>query len=185
VGYYGERGEEPCLEEDPPGEDFLARVCEEWENAAAPARDAGIRTVHLRIGMVLAREGGALERMLPIFRLGLGGPLGSGRQYWSWIEIEDLARAFLFALDEPELEGSINAVAPQPLPCRDFARELGHALHRPALLPAPAFALRMVMGEFADALLLTSARAVPQLLIDRGFAFRRPTLAGALEHLLR
>ncbi len=184
TGYYGERGDEPCLEGDPPGAGFLSQVCVEWEQAADPARGAGIRTTHLRIGMVLAREGGALERMLPLFRLGLGGPLGSGRQFWNWVELEDLARMVLLALDDESLEGAVNAVAPEPLSCRDFARELGHVLHRPALLPAPAFALRAIMGEMADALLLTSTRAVPQGLLDRGFSFRHPTLAGALRGIL-
>lgn len=184
TGYYGERGAEPCVEDDPPGEGFLAQVCREWEDAAEPARAAGLRTVHLRIGMVLSLEGGALDRMLPLFRWGLGGPLGSGEQYWNWVSRDDLTRIFLVALDDATLDGAVNAVAPQPLSSRDFAHELGHALHRPALLPAPAFALRLIMGEMADALLLTSTRAVPQRLLDRGFSFEDATLAGALDRLL-
>lgn len=184
TGYYGERGDQICVEGDPPGEGFLSQVCVEWEAAADAARSAGIRTTHLRIGMVLAREGGALASMLPIFRAGLGGPLGAGSQYWNWILMDDLVRLVLLAADEATLQGPINAVAPEPVSSRDFARELGRVLHRPAFLPAPAFAVRLVMGELADALLFTSTRAVPQLLLDQGFAFRGATLAGALDDLL-
>lgn len=183
TGYYGERGDEPCVENDPPGEDFLSGVCAEWEGAAAVARTAGIRTVHCRIGVVLSTEGGALPRMLPVFRWGLGGPLGSGRQYWNWIELGDLVRIFLRAADEEDLEGPVNAVAPEALPCARFVGELGRVLHRPAVLPVPAFALRAVLGEMADAL-LCSTRAVPQRLLERGHAFTHATLAGALDALL-
>jgi len=185
VGYYGDRGEETLTEGSPPGTGFLAEVCREWEAASAPAARKGIRVVALRIGMVLSPKGGALARMLPLFRAGLGGVIGSGRQYVSWVALEDLAGIVLHALRSGELRGPVNAVAPVPVTNREFTEALGKALSRPTPLPVPAFALRLAVGrEMADALLLASARVVPKRLLDTGYAFRSPELEPALRHLL-
>jgi uncharacterized protein (TIGR01777 family) len=185
IGYYGDRGDEALTEASPPGRGFLADVARAWESATAPAERAGMRVVHLRIGLVLDCGGGALERLLTPFRLGVGGPLGNGRQWWSWIALEDLTAAMLHALDRADLSGPINAVAPAPVTNREFARALGRALRRPALLPAPAFALRLLLGrERADELLLASQRVTPRVLLDGGFGFRRPVLEEALDHAL-
>jgi uncharacterized protein (TIGR01777 family) len=184
IGFYGDRGEEELDEGSPPGSGFLADVCRQWESAARCAREAGIRVVHVRFGMVLSVVGGALARMLPIFRLGLGGRLGSGRQYVSWITRDDAVGAILHVIRTDSLHGPVNAVAPQPVTNRQFARALGRALRRPAFLPAPSFALRVMLGQMAGELLLSSTRAVPRRLLDSGFAFGDPDLEGALERLL-
>jgi uncharacterized protein (TIGR01777 family) len=184
TGYYGDRGAEVLREESAPGAGFLAGVCREWEAAAEPAARHGIRVVHLRIGLVLSRDGGALASLLTPFRLGAGGPVGSGAQYWSWITLDDLLGAILHALTTEALAGPVNAVAPNPVTNREFAKTLGRVLRRPALLPLPAFAARLVLGEMADALLLASARVVPARLQATGYAFRAPTLEGALRHEL-
>ena len=139
IGYYGNRGDEELTEASPRGAGFLADVCQEWEDAAAPAAAAGVRVVHLRIGVVLTKDGGALRAMLPAFRLGLGGPVGDGRQYMSWVTLDDVVGAFLFALTNDKLFGPANVVAPQPVRNREFVRALGAALHRPAVFPLPAF----------------------------------------------
>jgi len=185
IGIYGRRGDEPLDESAAPGAGFLAEVARDWEAACLPARAAGIRVVQLRFGIVLSPRGGALARMLPLFRLGLGGPLGNGRQYFSWIHISDAARAMRHLLERPDLEGAFNIAAPTPVPNRAFAQELGRALRRPALLPAPAFALRLAFGEMADAALLGGARALPRRLLESGFAFRHDPLPAALADLLR
>lgn len=185
IGFYGNRGDEELGEDAPSGTGFLAEVCREWEGATRPAADAGIRVVNLRIGMVLARDGGALDKMLPPFRLGLGGPLGDGAMWMSWIHLHDLVAAIRFCADTPELSGPVNALAPNPVRNRDFTRALGHALGRPALLPAPAFALRLALGEMADELLLASTRAVPTRLRNAGFSFAYPEVGPALDHLLK
>ncbi len=185
VGYYGDRGREVLREDAPPGSGFLAEVCREWEAATEAARRKGIRVVRLRIGMVLSAGGGALARMLGIFRAGLGGRLGSGEQYVSWIALDDLVGAVAYAIRTETLDGPVNAVAPRPVTNREFAKTLGRVLGRPAVVPAPAFALRLVLGEMADELLLASARAVPDRLILSGYAFRHPELEGALRHLLQ
>jgi uncharacterized protein (TIGR01777 family) len=184
IGYYGHRGDDALDEESPPGSGFLAQVCREWEAAADPARGAGIRVVHPRIGLVLSASGGALAKMLPLFRLGLGGPLGSGRQYVSWITLDDLVAAICHSIATDSLSGPVNAVAPEPATNRQFARALGRALRRPARLPAPAFALRAMLGPMADELLLSSTRVIPRKLTDSGFAFDEPDLELALERLL-
>jgi uncharacterized protein (TIGR01777 family) len=184
TGYYGDRGDEVLREESAPGSGFLAGVCREWEAAAEPAARHGIRVVHLRIGLVLSRAGGALASLLTPFRLGAGGPVGSGAQYWSWITLDDLLGAILHALTTEALAGPVNAVAPNPVSNREFAKTLGRVLRRPALLRLPAFAARLVLGEMADALLLASARVVPARLQATGYAFRAPTLEGALRHEL-
>lgn len=181
VGYYGDRGDEWLDEASGPGSGFLVEVCQEWE-AAARQLDGRARTAQLRIGMVLGRGGGALATMLPFFRWGVGGPLGSGKQYVSWISLEDVVGATLHALDA-ELRGPVNLVGPNPVRQRDFARALGKAVGRPALLPAPAVALRLVLGEFASEA-LAGQRARPAKLLQSGFSFRHPELGDALEAAL-
>lgn len=184
VGYYGDGGESPITEESPRGKGFLARVCAEWEAAAAPAAEAGIRVVHPRFGIVLAGDGGVLSRLLPIFRLGAGGPLGSGRQYFSWIALDDLLGVLLASIADSSLAGPVNAVAPESVTNRQFTDVLGHVLRRPTVLPAPAAALRLALGQMADELLLASQRVEPARLEDAGFSFRYPTLEEALRHEL-
>jgi uncharacterized protein len=185
VGFYGDRGDELLDETSAPGKGFLAELCQQWEAAAQPAVAAGIRVVHLRFGVVLSRGPGALARMLPHFRLGLGGRLGSGRQWMSWISVEDAIRAVLFALETPTLAGPLNLTAPSPVTNAEFTSTLARQLRRPALLPAPAFALRLALGQMADEALLASTRAVPSRLLVEGFRFAHPTvdkaLAAALE----
>jgi uncharacterized protein (TIGR01777 family) len=184
IGYYGDRGGEPLTEESPPGKGFLAEVCREWEAASAPAARKGIRVVLLRIGVVLSPRGGALSRMLPPFRAGLGGVIGGGRQYVSWVALDDLVGIVLHALRSGELRGPVNAVAPVPVTNREFTEALGKVLSRPTLLPVPAFALRLAVGEMADALLLASTRVAPRRLEETGYPFRFPELPAALRHLL-
>ena len=184
IGYYGDRGDEICDERTNPGDDFLARVCVEWENAAEPARQAAVRVVHPRIGLVLSRLGGALPKMLTPFRLGLGGRVGSGNQYWSWITLPDLVQALIFMLEREDLHGPLNATGLEPVTNRQFTKGLGRALHRPAVIPLPAPALRTMLGEMADGLLLTSTRAPPVRLMEAGFAFLHPTLDEAMRAVL-
>ena len=184
VGIYGDRGDELLDEQSPPGTDFLAAVGKDWEGATAPASDAGIRVVHLRFGIILSKEGGALPRMVTPFQLGAGGPIGNGRQWMSWISMEDAVRVVLEALQNGAMQGPFNAVAPEPVRNAEFAAGLGEVLHRPALVPAPAFALRLLFGEMADAALLASQRVVPARLAALGFSFRHPTLAEALRATL-
>jgi len=184
TGIYGDRGDELLDEDSNPGRGFLADVCQEWEDAARPAVEAGIRVVNLRFGVVLGPGPGALAKMLPIFRLGLGGRLGSGRQWMSWISLADTVAAVLFALDTPTLAGPVNLTAPQPATNAEFTRALARAVHRPAVLPAPAFALRLALGAMADEALLSSARVVPSSLLNAGFQFAHPTLDSALAGAL-
>jgi uncharacterized protein (TIGR01777 family) len=183
VGIYGSRGDETLTESSPPGSGFLAEVCVAWEREAQAAGALGIRVVNPRIGVVLGRGGGALERMLPIFRHGAGGHLGSGRQWMSWIHLDDLTALIEFALDNPGLRGPLNATAPHPLTNTEFTHTLGAALHRPAVLPVPAFALKLKFGEMAS-VLLDSQRAIPEALQAAGFQFRYPDLGPALASLL-
>lgn len=184
VGYYGFlEDDRPCDESAPPGSDLLAEMCAAWEASSTPARAAGIRTVNLRIGIVLGPDGGALAQMLPIFKLGIGGPLGSGRQMFPWIHVGDAIAAILFALDTPSLEGPVNITAPKPVPMKEFASALGRALHRPALLPVPKLALRIAVGRGAD-VVLTGQNAVPKKLLGAGFAHRHPDLDEALSDLV-
>jgi len=184
VGWYGDRGEEELDEASPPGTGFLAGVCREWEAATEPAASAGVRVVLARFGVILARHGGALGRMLPLFRWGLGGRLGSGRQYMSWIALDDAVRAIQFLLDSDALRGPVNVVAPRPVTNREFTAALGRVLRRPALCAAPAFMLRLALGEMADEMLLAGARAVPRRLAEQGFVFDHPELESALARLL-
>jgi uncharacterized protein (TIGR01777 family) len=185
VGYYGDRGHEMLREDSPPGTGFLAQVCREWEAASDAAARKGIRVVRLRIGMVLSPKGGALARMLGIFRAGLGGRVGSGEQYMSWIALDDLVGVVDHAIRTASLEGPVNAVSPRPVTNREFAKTLARVLGRPAVLPVPAFAVRLVLGEMADELLLASSRVAPERLLLSGYAFRYPELEGALRHMLR
>lgn len=185
IGYYGDRGDEWLREESPPGSGFLADVCRQWEAAAEPARERGIRVVHLRTGVVLSPAGGALRQMLPPFRMGLGGKIGSGRQYLSWVAIDDLLGVIMHALTTDTLQGPVNAVSPNPVTNLEFTRTLGRVLGRPTLFPMPALAARLVFGEMAEELLLASARVQPARLVTTGYQFRFPTLDGALRYLLR
>jgi uncharacterized protein (TIGR01777 family) len=184
IGYYGDRGDSRMTESDPPGEGFLADVCKAWEEAANPARDAGIRVVHLRFGVVISRDGGALPKMLTPFRFGLGGCVGSGRQYWSWISIHDVVGTILHAIDHESLRGPVNTVAPESVTNKEFTKVLGEVMHRPTIFPLPRFVARLAMGEMADDLLLSSTRVVPEKLIESGYQFLYPNLDGALRHEL-
>jgi len=184
IGYYGDRAEAPLTENDGPGTGFLPEVCTAWEAATAPAASRGIRTVQLRIGIVLATEGGALAKMRRPFLLGAGGVFGSGSQYMSWITLEDLCRAIIHTLGTPSLAGPVNAVSPHPATNRDFTRSLARTLWRPAVLPVPALAVRLVLGELADALLLASARVLPAKLLQSGFVFRDEDLDVTLARLM-
>ena len=179
IGFYGDRGDEILDEDSAPGGGFFPELCAAWEAAARPAEDAGIRVVHLRFGMVLGRNSGAMARLAPLFRLGLGGRLGSGRQWMSWVSETDAVSAGLLALRNVDISGPVNVVAPEPVTNAAFTRELGRAMHRPTLLPAPAFALRLAFGGMADEALLASTRAVPKGLTQAGFAFAHPTLPEA------
>jgi uncharacterized protein (TIGR01777 family) len=181
VGFYGPRGDEPIDEESPSGSGFLAEVCRMWEGATRPAVDAGIRTVHLRIGMVLAADGGALKALLTPFSLGLGGPVGSGRQGMSWIALDDLLAAMLFVIRRPEVSGPVNATAPEPVDNRTFGRTLGRVLRRPALAPLPAPVVKALFGAMGSELLLAGAFVRPARLESAGFRFDFPTLETALR----
>jgi uncharacterized protein (TIGR01777 family) len=183
IGVYGDRGDELLTEDSAQGAGFLADVVRAWEAAADPARDAGVRVVHTRFGIVQSADGGALKTQLPIFKLGLGGRVGSGRQYVSWVSIDDVVSAIAFALTRDEIAGPVNVTAPEPVPQAEYARTLARVLHRPALLPAPGFAVRAVLGELASAV-LGGARVLPQRLTDVGFAFRHPALEPALRAVL-
>lgn len=185
VGYYGDRGDEWLDESSEPGAGFLAEVAKVWERETAPAETAGLRVVRVRIGLVLARQGGALPAMLLPARLGLGGRLGSGRQWWSWIALDDLVGLVVHALRRDDVRGALNATAPAPVRQADFARALGRVLRRPAVLPAPAFALRLLLGRgMANALLLSSARVRPSRALGSGYGFRFAELEPALRHVL-
>jgi uncharacterized protein (TIGR01777 family) len=198
IGYYGNRGDETLTEESPSGDGFLPEVCREWEAATKTANDAGIRTVNLRIGLVLSHEGGALKPMLFPFRLGLGGRIGNGRQWWSWIHITDLISAVHHILQNASnsnverqasppgqpISGPINMTSPNPVTNADFTRTLAGVLKRPAILPVPGFAARLAFGELADEGILASARVVPRKLLDSGFQFKYTDLIGALNDLL-
>lgn len=184
IGWYGDRGDEVLTEDSAPGTGFLADVCRRWEAAADPARDAGVRVAHARTGIVLDPDGGVLAKQLPLFRLGLGGRIGSGRQYMSWIAIEDEVAALRFLL-EHDVEGAVNLTAPSPVTNREFTEALGGALHRPAVVPVPGFGPKVLFGgELVDELLLASQRVQPARLVDAGFTFAQPELRPALDALL-
>ena len=185
IGFYGNRGAETLREESASSEDFLSEVCREWEKATLAASQAGIRVVHLRIGIVLSADGGALAKMLTPFKLGVGGRVGSGEQYMSWITLEDLVGVIKRALADEKLHGPVNAVAPNAVTNDEFTKALGHVLGRPTIFPVPAFAARLAFGEMADALLLSSTRVEPARLKDAGHEFMHPDLEGALRHVLK
>ena len=184
IGYYGDRGGEILTESSSRGSDFLAEVCEAWERAAQPAKEKGIRVVHPRIGIVLGKGGGALAKMLLPFKLGLGGRLGSGNQYMSWIALEDLVGVIQFALNHSALNGPVNAVSPAAATNNEFTKTLGRVLNRPTIFPAPAFALKLLLGEMAQALLLSSANVKPQKLLETKYPFKFAGLEPALRNLL-
>jgi hypothetical protein len=183
-GYYGDRGDEVMREESGAGPSFLSQVCQEWEAATKPAAASGIRVVNLRIGFVLSPLGGGLARMLPPFKMGVGGKIGSGKQYMSWIGIDDLVQIILFATTAETLNGTVNAVAPNPVTNLVFTKTLARVLGRPAIFPMPAFAVRLAFGEMGEELLLASARIEPARLLSAGYQFRFPELEGALRHVL-
>lgn len=183
VGWYGDRGDAVLTEDEPPATDFLGSVCVEWEREAMRAEKAGLRVVTPRLGVVLGRDGGALEKMLPVFKWGAGGKLGSGEQYVPWIHIDDLARLLLFAAVRETLSGPVNAVAPNPVTNARFTKAMGEATHRPTLLGAPKFALKALAGEMSD-LLLYSQRVVPAKALAEGFTFQHPQIEEALADLL-
>jgi uncharacterized protein (TIGR01777 family) len=184
TGYYGDRGDEMLRETSSSGSGFLPQVCREWETSTEAAVRRGIRVVNLRIGVVLSSRGGALKKMLPPFRLGLGGKIGSGRQYMSWIAIDDLVRVIGHTLENVALAGPVNVVSPNPATNAEFTETLGRVLSRPTLFPMPGFAARLVFGQMADELLLASARVEPARLIEKGFVFRFARLEPALRHVL-
>lgn len=189
IGYYGDTGQTDArTEDDPPGNtesDFLADVCVQWEEAAAPARQAGVRVVHARVGIVLSPDGGALATMLVPFKLGLGGVVGSGKQWMSWVALTDLVGILEYALDTPEITGPINAVAPEPVTNHQFTKSLGRVLHRPTILPVPGFAPKLLYGKAcAEALVLGSIRVVPKRLLNAGFKYQFTDLDAALHHEL-
>ncbi len=183
VGYYGPRGEEELTEDSPPDDGFLGELAKAWEAEAMKAQDLGVRVVITRFGIVLGQDGGALGQMVPLFRKFLGGPIGSGVQWFSWIHQADHARAFQFIQAHPEISGPVNLTAPYPVRNRDLARALGRVLHRPAFMTAPEFMVRLALGEFADTL-LTGQQVLPQRLVDAGFTFNFPTIEAALTDLL-
>jgi uncharacterized protein (TIGR01777 family) len=185
VGYYGDRGDELLTETSTPGKDFLADLCVEWEKATALATEKGIRVVNTRFGLILDPNGGALAKMLPPFRLGLGGSIGSGKQWMSWIALDDVVGALKFALANEELNGPVNFVAPNPVTNAEFTKRLGEALSRPTLFPIPAFGVRLAFGEMADALLLSSQRVAPKRLKEAGYEFEYQQLEAALLHVLQ
>jgi hypothetical protein len=183
VGYYGDSGEDVLTEAAPSGDDFLAEVGRDWEAEALAAGKKGARVVLPRFGIVLDRDGGAMAKMIPAFRMFVGGPLGSGRQWFPWIHMADLVAALRFLIETPALRGPFNCTAPEPVRNKDLAKTLGRKLHRPACMPAPAFMVKLVLGEFGE-VLLGSQRAVPQKLTDAGFTFQYPDLESALEEIV-
>ena len=184
IGYYGFHGDENLTEDSPPGEDFLALLARDWEAEAKEAEKKGCRVVLTRFGIVLGEKGGALGQMIPLFNKYIGGPLGSGKQWFSWIHIEDLSRAFLFLLEHPEISGPVNFTAPNPVRNKEMAQWLGRILGRPAFLPAPGFMLRLVLGEFGS-ILLEGQRVLPQKLVQAGFQFSYPEIDRALRQVIR
>jgi uncharacterized protein (TIGR01777 family) len=184
VGYYGFHEDEALDEESPPGKDFLASLAVEWEALAMKAETYGARVVPLRFGIVLGKEGGALKQMIPLFKWYLGSPLGSGKQWFSWIHMNDLADIYLYLLDEQDISGPINCMAPNPVQNRGLTKAIGEVLGRPTFMPAvPAFAMKMIMGEFGS-MLVKGQKALPKRLLDKGFRFRFPEIRGALQDLL-
>lgn len=184
IGFYGDRGDEILEEGSAPGSGFLSDTCRAWEDAAAPAAERGIRVVHPRIGVVLSKDGGALAKMLLPFKMGVGGIVGSGDQFMSWVTLDDLLAILTYSLTNTKLSGPLNAVSPSPCTNREFTKTLGRVLVRPTLFPMPAFAARLAFGEMADALLLSSARVTPARLIESGYTFLHDELGAGLQYVL-
>jgi uncharacterized protein len=184
IGYYGNRNDEELTESSGAGNDFLAEVCKAWEQATEPLKAKGIRVANIRTGIVLDPKGGALEKLLLPFKLGAGGPIGSGKQWWSWIMLEDLLNIYIYALENESISGPVNAVAPNAYRNKDFVKALGKAMHRPALMPLPTFAVKLLLGEMGDALLLSSQHVIPKKLTDSGFTFKYTDLEAGLESIL-
>jgi uncharacterized protein (TIGR01777 family) len=185
IGFYGDRGQETLREDSAPGSGFLPQVCREWESATEPAAKSGVRTVQVRFGIVLSRNGGALQKMLPPFRMGVGGSIGNGRQWMSWIDIEDLVGAVQHVIKTDALRGPVNVVGPNPVTNAEFTKTLASVLSRPAIFPMPAFAARLVFGQMGDELLLASQRVEPAQLLASGYVFQKPGLRAALEDILK
>ena len=185
IGFYGDRGGDAMTESSPAGKTFLAEVCKEWEAESRRAEDLGIRSVLLRTGIVLSKDGGALATMMTPFKLGIGGVVGSGKQWMSWITLDDVVGIINCALDNESVRGAVNVVAPSPVTNEEFTKTLGSVLYRPTFLPLPKFAVHMVFGEMGDALLLDSTKVVPRRLLDAGYEFRHTELRGALEHAVK
>ena len=183
VGYYGFHGDEELTEDSPPGDDFLAGVAVEWEREALKARETGARVVITRFGIVLGPGGGALGQMIPLFRMFVGGPIGSGRQWFSWVHIHDLAEAFVFLLNHREISGPVNLCSPIPVRNRTLARALGKALHRPSIFPAPAFMVKLILGEFGS-VILNGQKVFPRRLLNSGFIFQYPHIDEAIESIV-
>lgn len=184
IGYYGDRGDKELTEQSDSGNGFLEDVSIEWENAANAASKLGIRVVNLRIGVVLSKDGGALAKMLPVFKFGLGGVVGSGNQYWSWVSINDIKRITEFIINNANISGPVNAVSPNPVTCREFTKTLSGVLNRPAALPVPSFFVRLVFGEMGEHALLASTRVVPKKLLDSGYSFYNPDLESTLNNII-
>lgn len=185
IGFYGNRGDELLTEQSASGDEFLSEVCREWELETRAAAEKGMRVVHLRFGVILSVSGGALAKMLTPFKLGVGGKVGDGTQYMSWIDLEDVVGVIMFALKQDELRGPVNVVAPEPVTNQEFTKAMGEALSRPTILPVPAFAARLAFGEMADALLLSSIRVEPARLKEAGYVFKHPKLEDSLRHNLK
>ncbi|MCR9201183.1 MAG: TIGR01777 family oxidoreductase [Planctomycetaceae bacterium] len=184
IGIYGDRGDEQLTEDSAAGEGFLADVCRAWEEEANAAKDLGLRVVNVRIGVVLSPKGGALAKMLLPFKMGMGGIVGSGKQYWSWIGLHDLTRVIAYCVNNDSVEGPVNAVSPEPLTNRAFTKDVGRVLKRPTIFPLPGFMAKLVLGEMAQDLLLASARVLPNRLQAAGFEFSHPQLQDCLRHEL-
>jgi uncharacterized protein (TIGR01777 family) len=182
VGYYGFSGDEELVEDSPPGNDFLARIAVEWEGEALKAKEKGVRVVMTRFGIVLGEKGGALSQMIPLFKKYIGGPIGSGKQWFSWVHIKDLAEAFVFLTRHPEISGPVNVCSPNPVRNRALAKALGKTLHRPSFMPAPGFMVKLVLGEFGS-VILEGQRVIPQRLLENGFVFQYPDIEKALQSI--
>jgi uncharacterized protein (TIGR01777 family) len=182
VGYYGFHGDEELFEESPPGNDFLAQIAVEWEREALKAKDKGARVVLTRFGIVLGEKGGALSQMIPLFKKYIGGPIGSGKQWFSWIHIKDLAEAFVFMMKHPEISGPVNLCSPNPVRNKDLAKALGKALHKPSFMPAPGFMIKLVLGEFGS-VILEGQRVIPKKLLESGFVFQYADIDQALQSI--
>ena len=182
VGYYGFCGDEELVEDSPPGNDFLARIAKEWEGEALKARDKGARVVITRFGIVMGEKGGALSQMIPLFKKYIGGPIGSGKQWFSWVHIKDLAEAFAFLLKHPEISGAVNVCSPNPVRNKDLAKALGKALHKPSFIPAPGFMIKLVLGEFGS-VILEGQRVIPKRLLENGFIFQYADIDRAMQSI--